>query len=246
VVYSGLTANQQLFPAVDFLRQSFGPKLYLVGSDYVYPRTTHALCRSYLKRVGGQVVGESYRPRGAVDFDPIVRAMERSGCDAILNTINGDSQKAFLQACRQAGLNRPMIHLSLSESQAAAMGDLCQDHYLAWGYFSSLSTPQSLRFQRAYQTAYGADRVVDDPCQTAYFQVLAFARAVSVAGSAEPTLLRRAMKSLILDTPGGLVRYDPRNLYCWRTVRIARVTQGRAKVVWSSELPIKPEPDPRF
>lgn len=246
VIYSGLTANQQLFPALDYVQRNFGSRVYLVGSDYIYPRTTNQLCRRYLSRHGGSVVGESYRPRGSEDFAAIVEAIKRTPCDAVLNTINGDSQKAFFEQVLKAKLARPIMSLSLSETQAAAMGSSTDGHYAAWGYFSSLQTPQSLRFQRAYSMAYGADRVVDDPCQTAYSQVMAFAHAVSAAGTSEPGSLRRAMRALILDTPAGLVRYDPKNLYCWRAIRIGQFKAGRASIVWSSELPIKPEPEPRL
>ena len=86
---------------------------------------------------------------------------------------------------------------------------------------------------------------MDDASETAYSQVMAFAQALLRCGRAEPAALRQATRALILDTPGGLIRYDPKNLYCWRAIRIGRLEGGKAKVVWSSELPIRPEPFPK-
>ena len=243
-IYSGLTANQQLFPALDYLRQNSIRSLYLVGSDYVFPHRANQLARAYWRKHRGRIVGESYRPRGSEDFSEIVRSIAASHCDAVLNTVNGSSQTAFFEAYHKAGLRHPVMSLSLSEAQASRLGHLTDGHFAAWGYFMALQSPRNQRFVQAYRGAYGADRLVDDPCQTAYSQVLAFARAVSLAGSSEPTLVRRATAAMILDTPAGLVRYEPKNLYCWRTVRIGQFRGGTAQVVWSSEVPQRPVPRP--
>lgn len=248
VVYSGLSANQQLFPALDFMLRGFGPKVYLVGSDYVYPRTSHGLARRYLKSQGGEVVGESYRPLGSMDFDSIIADIASSGCHSILNTINGQSLEGFFEAYGRAGLDParlPVMSLSLGEIQAARMARLVQGHYTTWGYFMALTTPANRRFLKAYRSRFGQDRLVDDPCETAYWQVYAFAQAVERAGNTSPAAVRRGLRALILDTPGGLVRFDPRNLYCWRTIRVAQSQpDGHMRVVWSTEVPLRPVPFP--
>ena len=245
VIYSGLTANQQLFPALRYLSNDGDPRVFLVGSDYLYPHATNKLCRQYLALHGGKVVGERYRPRGATDFSSIVREIQASRCTVVLNTINGDSQRSFFQQYKTARATPPVMSMSLSESQASELGDLTDGHLACWGYFMSLRSPQNARFCQAFQNRYGMDRVVDDPCETAYTQVMAFAQALVRCGRAEPAALRQATRALILDSPGGLVRYDPNNLYCWRAIRIGRFQGGRARVVWSSELPIRPEPFPQ-
>ena len=241
-IYSGLTANQQLFPALRYLSNAGEPRVFLVGSDYLYPRATNKLCRQYLAQHGGKVVGEQYRPRGSTDFTAIVREIGKSGCNVVLNTINGDSQRAFFTQFQEARLKASVMSLSLSESQALDLGSLTDGHYACAGYFMSLRSPQNARFCAAFQKRFGPQRVVDDASETAYSQVMAFAQALVRCGTAEPAVLRQATRALILDTPGGLIRYDPRNLYCWRAIRIGRFEGGRAKVVWSSELPIRPEP----
>lgn len=241
-IYSGLTANQQLFPALRYLSSEGPPKVFLVGSDYLYPRATNKLCRQYLAQHGGQVVGERYRRRGANDFADIIGEIQKSGCNVVLNTINGSSQRAFFQQYQQAAGKAPVMSMSLSESQAVGLGSLTDGHYSCAGYYMSLRSPQNARFCAAFRKRFGSERVVDDACATAYSQVRAFAQALLRCGRAEPAALRQATRALILDTPAGLVRYDPKNLYCWRAIRIARFQAGRAKVVWSSELPLRPEP----
>ena len=243
-VYSGLTANQQLFPALEYLLNNGQSRIFLVGSDYLYPRATNRLARQYLKEHKGTVVGERYRPRGASDFASIIREIKNSHCDAVLNTINGDSQRSFFQEYKASSLTAPIMSLSLGESQAALLGQVTDNHLSCWGYFMALQSPQNARFCAAFKMRYGQNRVVDDPCETAYTQVMAFAQALMQCGHAEPAELREATRALILDTPGGLVRYDPRNLYCWRAIRVARFQNGKAQIVWSSELPIRPEPFP--
>jgi len=250
VVYSGLSANQQLFPALDYMLRGFGSKVFLVGSDYVYPRTSNVLARQYLLKKGGRVVGERYRPLAARDFDEIVEQIERSGCDFVLNTINGESLNHFFRAYQSAGIQpskTPIMSLSLGESRAADLGDMAVGHYTTWGYFMALNNPANRRFLKAFRHRYGESRMVDDPCETAYWQVYAFAQAVERVGDYSPTEVRRGLRALILDTPGGLVRFDPRNLYCWRTIRVGQSQPGgQMRVVWSTEVPLKPEPFPEF
>jgi urea transport system substrate-binding protein len=245
VVYSGISANQQLYPALDFLLQKSGKEIFLIGSDYVYPRTTNVLARMYLHKRGGQVAGEAYRSRGSHDFRDLVTQIKKSKCKAILNTINGDSQKAFFEELRRQGLKQPVMCLSLSESQAAELGPLVAHHYATWGYFMDLDNMANRRFRRRFWDKHGPGRILDDPTETAFWQVFAYAESVARVQDTRPQAIRQGLRALIVDTPGGLVRYDPKNLYCWRTVRIAQADlRGHMRVVWSSELPVKPLPFP--
>jgi urea transport system substrate-binding protein len=249
VVYSGITANQQLFPALDYLIAHGARSIYLVGSDYHYPRVSNALARTYLKRRGIHVAGEEYRPRGYTDFRKIVESIRLSKCDAVLNTVNGDSINAFFSEYHRQNLNpqrQPVMSMSLGEPRAARLGPLVAGHLTCWGYFMGLENTANQRFVHAYKRKYGQNAIVDDPGETAYWQVHAFALAAHRSGSTEPPAIRKQLEAMIIDTPGGLVRYDPRNLYTWRTVRIGRAdATGRMQVVWSSEIPRKPEPRPR-
>ena len=245
VVYTGLTANQQLFPVLQWLLRSGRHRVFLVGSDYVFPRTANKLARQFLKAHGAQVVGEAYRPLGDQNFKHIVEEARKSGAQAILSTINGDSQAGFFQAYDQAGLKpelMPVVSLSMAEVEASAIKPIPAGHFAAWAYFQSLDYPYNRRFR------YNNDLpILDDPIVTAYWQVLAFARAVKKANSTEYPAVRQAIRGVILDTPGGLVRIDPDNFHSWRVVRIGRILQdGQFEVVWSSELPVQPQPYPKL
>ena len=248
-IYTGLTANQQLFPSLDWLVKNRGSKIYLVGSDYLYPRTANRLARSYLKQIGGKVVGEAYRARGSKDFRQVVLDILVARPSAILSTINGDSQKAFFAAYRQAGLSAqscPVLSLSMAEAEVAQIDPVPEGQLATWGYFNTLDNPANKRLLLAIKKSAPA-AVVDDPVATSYWQIWAFAQAVERAHSVQPAAVREAIRGLILDTAMGLVRIDPHNFHTWRAVRIGRVTHdGQFTVIWSSELPVRPEPYPHL
>ena len=246
-VYSGLTANQQLVPALDWLVEKGRSRVFLVGSDYVYPRSANRFARQYFKEKDCIVVGERYRVRGSTEFKAIAKEILASRADCVLNTINGDSLASFFEAVQQAGVtakNVPVLCTSMGEVEAQRIGAAAQGAYACCGYFMSLDSPLNRLFKLKFQKAFGSDRVVDDAASMACSQVWALAQAIAnnKAHSTEPSQVREHVRGLIMDTPGGLVRYDPTNVHCWRVVRIARVVdKGQFHVVWSSELPLRPE-----
>jgi urea transport system substrate-binding protein len=249
VIYTGAVPNQQILPAVDWCLEHRGKKVFLVGSDYVFPRTANAIVKAQLKKRGAACVGEEYRPLGDEDFAGVVAKIRAAGPDFVFNTINGDSNVAFFKAYSVAGLGSrevPIMSVSLAEEELRSLEPKwTAGHYCAWNYFQSLDTPANRRFVKAFQKRFGAGRVTDDPIAAAYLQVHLFARAAALAGTTECEAVRRAARGLIFPGPGGLVRIDPRNQHTWKVARIGRIDpQGRLKIVWSSEEPIRPEPYP--
>ena len=181
------------------------------------------------------------------DFDEIVAKIKESKPDVVLNTINGDSNRAFFEALRAAGIDHrqiPVMSFSIAEDELRHIGvELTAGHYCSWNYFQSIDTPANRRFVHAFRKRYGADRVTDDPIEAAYFQVHLFAKAVEKAGSTDVDAIRRAARGLIFAAPGGLIRIDPRNQHTWKVSRIGRIRRnGQFKIVWSSEDPLPPRP----
>jgi urea transport system substrate-binding protein len=249
VIYTGAAPNQQIIPAVEWCLKHLGNKVFLVGSDYVFPRTANTIVKAQLEKAGAACVGEEYRPLGHSDFETVVAKIREARPDVVFNTINGSSNLAFFQALRAAGIGPNEVRVmsvSLAEEEVRSLGPtLAEGHYCAWNYFQSIDTPANLRFVTAFQKRYGAGRVTDDPIEAAYFQVHLFARAVARAGSTDSEAVRQAARGLILSAPEGLVRIDPRNQHTWKVARIGQVGRhGQFKIVWSSEEPIKPEPYP--
>ena len=247
IIYTGATPNQQIIPAVEWCRREFGTRMFLVGSDYVFPRVANEIIRLRLADFGATPVGEEYRPLGSQDFGDIVTQILQSKPDVVLNTINGDSNRAFFAALKAAGVDHhqiPVMSFSIAEHELRDIGlDLTAGHFGSWTYFQSIDTPANRRFIREFRKRYGAERVTDDPIEAAYSQVHLFAKAVEKAGSTNVDAIRNAVRGLIYAAPGGLIRVDPRNLHTWKVARVGRILpDGQFKIVWSSEDPLPPLP----
>lgn len=249
VFYTGAAPNQQILPAVEWCLRHRGKRMFLVGSDYVFPRTANAIIRTRLKKLGGQVVGEIYRPLGARQWADVVDQIARQKPDVVLNTINGDSNLAFFRELKQRGLKpeqMTVMSFSLAEVELQSMGDAMPvGHLCAWNYFQSLSYRSNRKFVSDYRREFGSTRVTDDPVEAAYFQVHLYALAVRKAGSTDPSRVRQAAKGLIFDAPGGLVRIDPENQHTWKVARIGQILpDGQFQILWTSDQPIRPQPYP--
>ncbi len=248
VIYTGATPNQQILPAVDWCVRRFGERIYLVGSDYVFPRTAHELIRRHLEQYGAEPVGEAYRPLGDTSFDAVVKEIRATDPDVVFNTINGDSNIAFFKALAGADLDVPVMSVSIAEGEIRSIREetgpeALTGHYCAWNYFQKVNTSANRRFVAAFKERYGSDRVTSDPIASAYTQVHLFARAAEKAGSTEPAAIREAARGLIHDAPGGLIRIDPDNQHTWEPARIGRIRPtGQIRVVWTSKDPLPPRP----
>jgi urea transport system substrate-binding protein len=251
IVYTGAAPNQQIIPAVVWAYETLGKRrFYLVGSDYVFPRVANAIIRDYLTALGAEVVGERYIPIGGDDVAGIVGeiAAERPG--VILNTINGDSNVAFFRELRGAGVQPdeiPTISFSIAEPELASMpiGDMVGD-YAAWNYFMSVDTPENEAFVKAYRARYGADEVVSDPMEAAYFGVHLWALAAREAGSVSPAAVRDTIREIGHEAPSGRIYVDRETRHTWKTVRIGRIRpDAQFETVWTSGQPVRPVPYPR-
>jgi urea transport system substrate-binding protein len=249
IIYLGATPNQQILPALKWVVGNLGPRVFLVGSDYVFPRAANAIIREQLTKWRGEVVGERYLLLGSRDVDQVVREIAATRPDAILNTLNGDSNVAFFTALRAAGITAartPTLSFSIAEQElgslprAAMAGD-----YAAWSYFQSVDSPVNDDFVRAFKRAYGEDRVTDDPIEAAYVAVKLWAKAAEAAGSPEPAAVRATIVDRSYRGPGGMVFVEAENRHTWKTMRLGKIrADGQFDIVWSSERPIRPVPFP--
>ncbi len=251
IIYTGATPNQQVIPAVSYALEHFGKRVFLVGSDYVFPRTANAIIRDQIHALGGEVVDEMYLPLGGKRVDSIIHRIVETKPDVILNTINGDSNVAFFEALRKAGITSsgiPTVSFSIGENELEQIEPaLTAGDYAAWNYFQSVDTPENRDFIAAFRKRYGADRVTSDPIEAAWFGVHLWARAVQVAGSAEPAAVRKVIGGEGMLAPEGLVYIDGATRHAWKYARVGRVrADGQFDVVWSSSKPVRPIPFPIF
>lgn len=251
IVYTGAAPNQQIIPAVKWALDKLGRRVFLVGSDYVFPQAAHAIIKDQLRSLQGEVLGEYYIPLGGTEVEAAVRAIVRSRPDVILNTLNGDSNVAFFKALRAHGITPeviPTISFSIAEAELKAMGqrDFAGD-YAAWNYFQSLPGEANRRFVQAYQARHGADAVVTDPMEAAYIGVHLWAQAARKAGSPAPREVRLALQGLSFAAPEGPVSVDPASQHLWKSVRIGKImADGQFEIVWSTSKPVRPLPFPSY
>lgn len=250
VVYTGAAPNQQIIPAVKWCLATLKKrKLFLVGSDYVFPRTANAIIRDQAQSLGAEIVGEEYLLLGSSDVGDLTRKIVAARPDAILNTINGDSNIPFFRALRAAGItpdNTPTISFSISEEELSnlSVNDLVGD-YAAWNYFQSVDRPKNHAFVKRFQAKHGKQRVISDPMEAAYFGVHIWAQAVKEAGDDNVVRARQAVRNQAFDAPGGMVRIDPETQHTSKVFRVGRITtEGRFEVVYNAETPIMPIPYP--
>lgn len=250
ILYTGAAPNQQIIPGAHWAMQRFGKRIYLVGSDYVFPHIAHRIIRDLAQIGGGQVLGERYLPLGSADMADVLAEIQAAKPDLVFNTLNGDSNAAFFAALRQAGLaDLPLLSFSVAEGEMRAWGGAAlAQHYGVWSYFQSLPNPENRRFVAAFQARFGADRVVTDPMEASYVGVHLWAQAVREAGSAEPARVNSAaLLRQSLAGPKGVTAVDAATRHVWRMVRVGRVLpDGQFEQAFASSAPLRPAPWPLY
>ncbi|HNA26894.1 MAG TPA: urea ABC transporter substrate-binding protein, partial [Nitrospira sp.] len=204
VFYTGAAVNQQAVPAVEYLMSKEGgsyKKFYLLGTDYVYPKTTNKILRAMLlaKKVPAANIMEEYTPFHHQDYQTIVGKIKKfaaGGGACIVSTINGDSNVPFYKEFANQGLraeDAPIMAFSVAEDELRGMDKTALvGHLAAWNYYQSVDTPQNKQFVADFK-AYckknnlpdGDKRVTDDPIEAAYFGVHVWKQAVEKAGTTE-------------------------------------------------------------
>jgi urea transport system substrate-binding protein len=250
VFYTGAAPNQQIEPSVDWLLEKYkGKPFFLVGSDYVFPRTANTIIKAQLEAKGAKVVGEDYIPLGGTEVTPIISKIKAAMPDGgvIYNSLNGDSNVALFKQMQGAGLSPdkyPSMSVSIAEEEVKAIGvEYLKGHYAAWNYFQTVESPESKKFVDAFKAKYGAERVVNDPMEAAYIMVYLWKQAVEKAGTADDLdKVRAAALGQTFAAPEGKVTMEA-NHHLSKVVRIGQVRDdGLFNVVYDSKTAVKPVP----
>jgi urea transport system substrate-binding protein len=253
IFYTGAAPNQQIEPAVDWLLQNKGKKFYLVGSDYVFPRTANTIIKEQLKAKGGETVGEDYLPLGNTEVTAIITKIKQALPDGgvIFNTLNGDSNVAFFKQIQAAGLTPdkyPTMSVSVAEEEVRQIGkEYLVGHYAAWNYFQTVDTPENTKWVADFKKEYGEDRVTNDPMEAAYIMVYLWKQAVEKAGTADDLeKVRAAAVGQEFAAPEGPVKMAV-NHHISKTVRIGQIRDdGLFDIVWSTPKAVEPLPWNQF
>jgi urea transport system substrate-binding protein len=262
VFYTGATPNQQLIPAAEYLMSKEGggyKKFYLLGTDYVFPRTANKILRAFLvaKGVPADSIAEEYTPFNHQDYQTIVGKIKRfasGGGACVLSTINGDSNVPFYKEFANQGLrseNAPIMAFSVAEDELRGMDtSALVGHLAAWNYYQSVDTPQNKRFIQNFKNYCeknklpgGSKRVTDDPMEAAYFGVYVWKQAVEKAKSFDVAAVRKAVYGQKFLAPGGEIKMHDFNHHTWKPVLIGEILKdGQFKIVSRSKGLVEPEP----
>lgn len=250
IFYTGAEPTQQIIPGVDFLVDELAAEsIYLLGSDYVFPRTANLIIKAQLEHLGIEMAGEEYVPLGGTEFSTIVSKIQEAQPAAIFSTLNGDSNVAFFKQFKDAGLTAediPVMSVSVAEEEVRGIGaENIAGHYVSWNYYQTTDTPENEAFVAAYKAAYGEDRVTADPIEAGYFGVYAWKALVEAAGSTEVDAVTAAAdeNEIEIAAPGGPIKVDGETQHMYKTVRIGIVDEdGLITEVSASDGPVKPDP----
>jgi len=262
VFYTGATPNQQLVPGAEYLMSKEGgsyKKFYLLGTDYVFPRTANKILRAFLlaKGVPAANIEEEYTPFNHQDYQTIVGKIKRfssGGGAAVLSTINGDSNVPFYKEFGNQGLrseNAPIMAFSVAEDELRGMDTAALvGHLAAWNYYQSVDTPQNKKFVNAFKEYAvknklpgGAKRVTDDPMEAAYFGVYVWKQAVEKAKSFDVDPVRKAVYGQTFAAPSGTIKMHEYNHHTYRPVLIGEILKdGQFKIISRTKGLVEPEP----
>ncbi len=206
IIYTGACPVQQIVPAVEWVLAHIGPRIFLVGSDYVFPRTANNLVRSQVENRRGSIVGELYVPQGGMDFASIIEEIQRQKPDAVFSTVFGESNLAFYRQYHAAGIDAqsiPIMAVCISETELQSIAGVAAGHYACRNYFQSLNRPENQRFVANYKKRCGEAGVCSAPMATAYAQIYLWKRVVEAAGSLDVAKVRSHVVGCEFTGPAG-------------------------------------------
>jgi urea transport system substrate-binding protein len=265
VFYTGAAPNQQAIPAVEYLMSKDGgsaKRWVLLGTDYVYPRTTNKILRAFLKSKGvaDADIMEDYTPFGHSDYQTIIANIKKFASEgkktAVVSTINGDSNVPFYKELGNQGLKAtdvPVVAFSVGEEELRGVDTKpLVGHLAAWNYFQSIKNPTNTEFINKW-TAYAKaknipghkDRpLTNDPMEATYIGVHMWAQAVNKAKSLDVDKVRQAMYGQTFKAPSGIVsKMDEKNHHLHKSVFIGEIkADGQFNVVWKTKGPVVADP----
>ncbi len=250
IMYTAQEASQSVIAAMDWLMKNKGKTFYMIGSDYIWPRTTIKIAKAVLAKAGGKLVGEDYFPLGHIEFSSAINKIKGAKPDVILNCVVGGSNVAFFKQLTASGItgkNQTLLSLAVSEEEVSGIGaDNTVDTLTCMGYFQSLKNPANEKFVKAFKAKYGANRVVGDTLECGYIGVHLWKLAAEKAKSFDVEKVVAASSNLALDAPEGKVKFHASNHHLWKHARIGAFRpDGQVNMIYESPL-IEPNPFPKL
>lgn len=252
VIYTGQEATQQVLEGLNWVnREKNGKTFYLIGSDYIWPRTSNKIARKHIEGhlKGCKVVGEDYFPLGSTQFNSVINKIKLTKPDVIFTTVVGGSNVAFYKQLKAAGVNlakQTLLTISVTEDEIEGIGgENIAGAFSSMKYFQSLDNENNKKFVAAFKKAYGEKSVIGDVSQAAYLGPWLWKFTVEKANSFDVDKISAASGGVeFKDAPEGYVRIDP-NHHLWSKSLVGEAqADGQFKVVYTSPELIKPNPFP--
>ncbi len=247
ILYVGAAPNQQILPGVQWAHRFLGDRMYIVGSDYVWPRVTGEIMKDRLRDFGVEVLGEEYFKLGHADFDAVAARIKASEPSVVLSMIVGGSNKWFFRALHEAGIDLNATPVMAFSTVPMSLKDreLVSGTYLVSNYFSQINNARNKAFREAFLARTGGRVAPNVRIASAYTATRLWALGVTYSGSEAAPDLLAALRNIVAAVPEGTVRVDPENGHLWKRARIGRVGSGGVEIVWESSLLVPPVPYPR-
>ena len=252
VIYTGQEATQQILDGLNWVAKEKKAKtFYLIGSDYIWPRTSMKIARKHIENVlGGKVVGEQYKPLGDTQFGSVINKIRLKKPDVIYAAVVGGSNVAWFKQLKAAGITakkQTLLTISVTEDEVLGIGgENLEGFYSIMKYFQSLDNPNNAKFVAEFKKMWGDDSVIGDVTQAAYLGPWLWKAAVEKAGSFDIDKVVAASEAGDIElktAPEGYVKLH-KNHHLWSKARVAQWNKdGQATVVYESEL-IEPDPFP--
>jgi len=250
IMYTAQEATQSVIAAMEWLFKNKGKSFYMIGSDYIWPRTTIKIAKATLARLGGTLAGEGYYPLGHIEFSSEINKIKAAKPDVILNCVVGGSNVAFFKQLTAAGItgkNQTILSLAVSEEEVSGIGaDNTAGTLTCMGYFQSLKNPANEKFVKAFKAKYGANRVTGDTLACGYTSVYLWKLAAEKAKSFEVEKVVAASAGLEFAGPEGKIKFHPSNHHLFKHARIGAFrADGQVDMIYESAL-IEPNPFPKL
>ncbi len=252
VIYTGQEATQQIIAGIDWVTKEKGAKsFYLLGSDYIWPRTSNKIARKHIEKLGLDVVGEEYYPLGHTQFNSVINKIKLKKPDVIYAIVVGGSNVAFYKQLKAAGINLTeedplLLTISVTEDEILGIGgENITGAYATMKYFQSLDNDNNAEFVSAFKEMWGDDIVIGDVTQAAYLGPWLWKAAVEKAGSFDIDKIKEASPGIELTSaPEGYVKIHD-NHHLWSKTRVGHaLPDGQYEVVYETEELMEPNPFP--
>lgn len=250
IVYLGLTPNQQINPTLQYIQRAYGNNIYIVGSNYIYPRVADIYIKEISKLTPLNVLGYDFKMLGEYDFRDTVADIRSKKPDAVINLINGSSNVDFFKEFDKQGLSAkdiPIFSMSIDENSVKAISkELIKGHYTTWTYFSSIESKENQDIKERLKNRFGKEFILTDSGYSIYTAFRLWEKVVKESGTDDVNTVLKKIKKQSLKTAAGIVYVDQKNNHLHKEIRIAKYTNDTFKPVWESKILVAPTPYKMF